>query len=96
MSPDLIATCELFLHVHVSVDMDASANTADSEPETTCCKSTEALVPLIEASTAYIPVTIAVAGERFLLHMIRCTDTKLLAVKLSFSSLSLNISAHHI
>ena len=83
VSPDLIATCELFIHVHISVDMDASASTADLEPETTCCKSAEALVPLSEASAAYMPVTTVVAGERFLLHMIMYTDRKLLAIKLS-------------
>ena len=33
LSPDLIANCVMFLHVHVSgdVDMDASPSTSDSE-----------------------------------------------------------------
>ena len=36
LSPDLSANRELFLHAHVSAGIDASANTAGSESETTC------------------------------------------------------------
>ena len=58
-------------------------------------KSTEAPVPLPEASAARLPVTAVVAGDRFLLRSILYIDPKkqLLATKLNISA-SLYICAH--